>query len=326
MPYKNVLVVLLFSLFFLVTGYFLGQIKPLRITNIPFKESRQQGNYQFINPLLECDQANFSQSASLDTLKNQISKTIDELKTKQQITFASVYYRDLNNGPWIGVNEEELFSPASLVKVPLMMTYYKMAESDPSFLQQKVTLEKDSKINQNILPSITLSPEKTYTYEELINQMIIYSDNQAYETLQNKIDNQQLVNTYNDLGVDISKAYSDPSGNIISVKSYAAFFRILFNASYLNKTFSEKALELLSQVKYSEALVKGINNPNIVVSHKFGERLYENTNEKQLHDCGIVYSPKRPYLICVMTRGNDFSKMSASIAKISSTIFNFPIN
>jgi beta-lactamase class A len=87
---------------------------------------------------------------------------------------------------------------------------------------------------------------------------------------------------------------------------------------------SEKALKLLSQIKYTDALVKGINNPQIIVSHKFGERTFNDTGEKQLHDCGIVYIPQKPYLVCIMTRGDDFTKLSSSIAQISKTIYQFP--
>ena len=81
--------------------------------------------------------------------------------------------------------------------------------------------------------------------------MIIYSDNQAYEILRQSVDNQLIINTYKDLGVDVSKAFTDPSGNILSVKSFATFFRILYNASYLNQDMSEKALYLLSLSKLS---------------------------------------------------------------------------
>lgn len=305
-------------LLLIIFAYFFGRTRhdtPL------FSERRHQDSYQFINPLLECDSAPFSPSAALDSLRHQISLTIEELKNTHQISFASVYYRDLNNGPWFGVNEKELFSPASLAKVPLMMTYFKIAESNPSLLNQTASLSTQNQYTQNIPPPVTLSPDKTYTYSDLIENMIIYSDNQAYETLQKNIDNNLLAHTYTDLGIDISSAYKNPDGNIISVKSYAAFFRILFNASYLNKDYSEKALKLLSQVKYTDGLVKGVNNPNIVISHKFGERTYEDTGEKQFHDCGIVYLPEKPYLICIMTRGNDLQYLTNSVAKLSELVY-----
>lgn len=308
----------------MVFGFFLGQNKPQ--TTLPiFTESRHQGNYQFINPLLECESTNFSQNVALDPLKNQITETINQLKSSGLVSFVSVYYRDLNEGPWIGINEKENFSPASLIKVPLMITYYRQAEKNPDILKQTLTyLPAKDELVQDILPSVTLTPSEKYTIDDLIRNMIVYSDNQAYELLLNNIDDQQLVETYQNLGVDISRAYENPNGNIISVKSYAAFFRILFNASYLNHEMSEKALKLLSQIKYTDALVKGINNPQIIVSHKFGERTFNDTGEKQLHDCGIVYIPQKPYLVCIMTRGDDFTKLSSSIAQISKTIYQFP--
>jgi beta-lactamase class A len=306
----------------LCLGFFIGQKQSL-LKETTINESRQKGNYKFINPLLECDSLSFSKNATLDILKNQIINKIEELKDTSQISFASVYYRDLNNGPWIGIDEKELFSPASLIKVPLMITYFKQAENNPNYLQQKILVKDNYQNTQNIFPSSTLTIDKEYTYEELIDQMIIYSDNQAYELLKNNIDLNLISDTYTNLGIDVSKSSENPDGDIISVKSYAAFFRVLFNASYLNRDFSEKSLNILSQVKYTEGLVKGINNPNVTVSHKFGERKYLDTGEKQLHDCGIVYVPQKPYLICIMTRGSDFSKLSSSIAKISQIVYQF---
>ncbi len=303
-----------------VIGYIVGKSSLLHPT---FSEQRYQGSYKFINPLLECDSSsNFSQNVSLSRLKTKLSDTISKLQNNQQLSYASVYFRDLNNGPWLGINENENFSPASLIKLPLAITYYKEAEKNPAILQESIAVATSSATEkQSILPSITLDPQKNYTVDELIEHMLIYSDNQAYYTLFDHVDNDLFVKNFTDLGIDIKDAYTNPSGNIISVKSYAAFFRILFNASYLDRDMSEKVLSILSKIEYQNALVKGVNNSKIPISHKFGERTFELTGEKQLHDCGIVYYPQKPYLICIMTRGQDFSKLSSAIAELSNIIY-----
>jgi len=310
----------------LVSGLILGFFsRNLFVTNNlldSITEIRNRENYKFINPLLECDSNNISRDKNLDFLKNKLELFVNEqIKTNPDISFTSIYYRDLNNGPWIGINERELFSPASLIKVPLLITYYKLAENNPDILDNKiVNTELFNPKDQNIVPEITLSQSQEYTVSELLDRMIIYSDNQAYDLLLKNIDNRKLIETYNNLGVDISLGFENPNGNILSVKQYASFFRILFNASYLSKDMSEKTLGLLSRVKFSQALVAGVPS-NILVAHKFGERQYTDTGEKQLHDCGIIYLPNKPYLLCIMTRGKNIPIEENFVKQISSMVY-----
>jgi beta-lactamase class A len=312
----------------LVVGFFVGfnsdQYFNFDEDRNPTSEIRGRRDYQYINPLLECDTSFISQEKIFDSLRDQLQTLIkSETKINSHVNFVSVYYRDLNNGPWIGINHNELFSPASLIKVPVMMAYYKEAGYNPAILEKKVLNTKSYEPGtQNIVPEVTLTPNQEYTIDELINNMIIYSDNNAYELLLENIDTQKVYQVYKDLGVDITEAESNPSGNILSVKNYAAFFRILYNASYLNTDMSEKALRLLSQIKFTKGLKAGIPS-DVNISHKFGERQYLSTGEKQLHDCGIVYHPTKPYLICIMTRGNDFTAQTNMIKKISASVYNY---
>lgn len=93
--------------------------------------------YKFINPLLQCDDIeNISNKKILD-MKKQVENFIGEETGKNNITFAAVYFRDLNNGPWFGINEKEYFSPGSLLKLPLMISIFKAAESNPGFYRRK---------------------------------------------------------------------------------------------------------------------------------------------------------------------------------------------
>lgn len=147
--------------------------------------------------------------------------------------------------------------------------------------------------------------------------MIIYSDNQAANTLINHIDINILNKIYLDLGIK-SPEDGQPE-NFMSVRDYASFFRILYNASYLNRDMSEQALKILTHSQFNQGLSAGVPT-QVPVAHKFGERVI--LGDKQLHDCGIVYKENMPYLLCIMTRGNDFNKMSSTIREISGLVYS----
>jgi beta-lactamase class A len=70
-------------------------------------------------------------------------------------------------------------------------------------------------------------------------------------------------------------------------------------------------------------LVAGVPG-NIEVAHKFGERTFQGAvNERQLHDCGIIYAAEKTYMLCVMTRGNDFNALSNVIKEISAEVYSY---
>jgi beta-lactamase class A len=108
----------------------------------------------------------------------------------------------------------------------------------------------------------------------------------------------------------------------MTVHGYSGLFRILYNASYLNRDMSEKALKLLSLQDFPQGIVAGVPK-GVVVSSKYGETA-EGPSEKfkQLHEFGIVYHPKHRYIIGVMTRGNDFSLMAQVIQGVSKIVYN----
>ncbi|MFA4830264.1 MAG: serine hydrolase [Thermodesulfovibrionales bacterium] len=280
------------------------------------------GGYEFINPLLECETAQDTvEGKNLRSLKRKIHDFIDEKEKERGISHVSVYYRDLNNGPWIGVDEKVLFSPSSLLKVPLMMAVLKDAETNPQILRQRFTFtDKDSNTFENIKSSKAIELGKSYSAEELIHFMIANSDNNAYLLLLKNFSQDKLIRVYTELGVAVP--YDSKKEDFMSVKEYASFFRILFNASYLNREMSMKALKFLSVADYRNGIVAGVPS-NVGVVHKFGERsLGADAEIKQMHDCGIVYYPDHPYLLCIMTRGKTFSRLEGIIKDVSQLVYN----
>lgn len=283
---------------------------------------RKKGAYQFINPLLECDIQGFEFNRKYIPFENEIKHEISNLsKDVYDGNEFAVYFRDLNNGPWFGINEEANFTPASLMKVPLMIAYFKQAENNPSILDEKIEIESaDSGYYQNISSGLKLTIGEEYSVEELIDFMIINSDNGAMLTLLNYIDPAQLESVYTDLGITVPNIRTPE--DYMSVKEYASFFRIMYNAAYLDDEYSEKALDLLSRGQFHAGLVAGVP-AGIKVSHKFGERknIYFGQQTDQLHECGIIYYPDQPYLLCVMTRGNDLNVLANFIKDVSKSVY-----
>jgi len=277
------------------------------------------GAYKLINPLYECNTGENYGTKELSSLKNSIDGYINQLTVKNSVTSVAVYYRDLNNGPWFGINQHDVFAPSSLLKVPVMMAYYRMAESNPAILDKKIkyATQPDGVISQNFQTQNPIVLGQTYTVEQLIESMIVGSDNVALRLLEDNIDNQKIDQVTIDLG--ITTATNSTPDDFMDVQEYSTLFRVLYYSTYLNKDYSEKALQLLSQAEFKQGLVSNLPK-NILIAHKFGEREVGNGTH-QLHDCGIVYYPDHPYLICVMTKGPGFNDLATTIQQISSKIY-----
>lgn len=282
---------------------------------------RHKAGFSLISPLLECNLDQTFGEKRYKTIKTKVKNLVETKVSQKEIRKISVYFRDLNSGYWFGFEENEKFTPASLLKVPVMIVALKKAEQNPDFLQEKVKVDEldatEESFSPNIKPGISIKEGEVYSVWELIERMIINSDNSALFILQQLIREAEEYELYKDLGINL------PSGKIddfMSVKEYASFFRVLYNASYLNKQMSERALELLVQVDFKEGLAGGVPK-GILVANKFGERGYENQSIKQLHDCGIIYYPHSPYLLCVMSRGDDFNVSSQVVREISRVVY-----
>ncbi|OGK62917.1 hypothetical protein A2334_06045 [Candidatus Roizmanbacteria bacterium RIFOXYB2_FULL_38_10] len=313
---KSKLVILTLFLVFFLIGFVVGD-KSFSEQSEDLLEMRETG-YKYISPLLDCQIKDSSQQKQTVLLKNKLEEYITTQKEKQNATHVSVYFRDLANGPWMGIDEKELFTPASLLKIPIMMAVLKTAEKDPTILSQTIISRFiDDGVVQDVVPSKHLIEGQKYTIFELLERMIVYSDNQAKNLLLTNMTQESINRIYTDLGLDVPGVFTPD--DFMTVKGYASFFRILYNASYLNKEMSNKALELLSKAEFAKGLTAGVPK-DIVVAHKFGERTHG--PEKQLHDCGIIYFPHRSYILCVMTRGDRWENLTSIIRTVSRIVYD----
>jgi beta-lactamase class A len=282
-------------------------------------------NFKFINPILYVDNKNVVGSKYGD-LKVAMNSLIDSSIKNNEATNVAVYFRDLNSGQWVGVHENDEYTPASMLKVALLIAYLRGAETDPGILDKLVRLSPNS-FNLNSLqsykPKDPIVPGNTYTIGDLLLRMSISSDNNAMALLTDAISTSSVSDLYSDLELPV-----DQNGEVthLSPELYSHFFRILYNSSYVSHNLSEKILDILSQTDFTHGLQAGVPT-GTVISHKFGERTITNNEgvptERQLHDCGIVYFKDHPYFLCVMTKGQDFKALEGVISTLSREVWGY---
>ncbi len=272
----------------------------------------------FTNPLLACGDIDNLSVGSMEFLRTSVEAIIEESTELRGVSHVSVYVRDLNNGPWMGIEEKKFFFPASLLKVPLLIAAYKKEEEEPGFLDGVVRFERSLlETTQLFPPKEVLVQGESYTKRDLLRRTIVHSDNQAAALLGEQIGFDKIIAVFKDFGIDEPKTGEDYR---MRVRTYASFFRVLYNASYISRSHSEESLSLLSTVAFTDALRAGVPD-TIKVAHKFGEREGEVENgDIQLHDCGIVYA-QSPYLICIMAQGKTTEGILATMIQISKEVY-----
>jgi len=98
---------------------------------------REKG-FTYIRPLLRCDTSRMDEDPIVKTLHNEIEDYISQQKELGVTQDISVYFRDPINGGWFSVNPDITYDPASLVKVGVAITYYKIAEIYPESLTEQI--------------------------------------------------------------------------------------------------------------------------------------------------------------------------------------------
>lgn len=286
------------------------------------KELRENGSkYKFIKPLLSSEQ--IDEDLKWFPAERDMKASLQEEVAKYPDIKIGLHFVNLKNSGWFGVNGSESFIPASLLKLPLYASYLKLREEGKVSFDDVIDFQGGADYNkiQN-LGTGKIQAGNSYTVQQLLTAMIVESDNNALELLyQYKQDS--LKDIFESLQIEIPDDRKEIAMNdFVTPRGMARFLLVLYNSSYLHREDSEEALELLSKTTFKDGLVAGVPE-GIKVSHKFGEREVAGADGfKELHDCGIIYHSKTPYILCVMTKGNDFDKQKAAIKAISSVVYS----
>lgn len=302
-------------------GWFAKSVSSTPASAPAGNDALRAGGYDLINPLLLC-QTTDREVAENKALERKLADVVDAKTSDGTFTAASVYVRGIPGGQWAEVNSDERYYPASMEKVPVMMAYLSLAESDPGILSKRMTYPggADADVQQEVPVQDPLVAGASYSALELIEHMILHSDNNATRLLFGSLDQAVFRGAFSELHVPFLGPGEAPA-DFMTARDYSLFLRVLYNATYLGRTLSEKALQLLVQSDFKDGIVAGVPQ-GTRVAHKFGLVSVipdgKNVSLRELHDCGLVYAGENPYVLCVMTKGtSSLERMKAGIADIS---------
>lgn len=218
--------------------------------------------------------------------------------------YVGLYFEYLPTGSNISINNDRAMWPASLIKIPVAMAAMKKIERGQWQLSNELVIldeDKDPSFGQ-----LYREPTGTsLTIETLLHETLVNSDNTAHFVLLRNIDSSELEDVFFHLGLDdILKSFKNSPNaqtedNRMTAKTYSVFFRSLFNATYLSPENSEHFLTFLTD-SGQEYVRTGLPT-DTVFAHKTGIR----ADEGVWADSGIVYVPRRPYLLTIMLEKRD---------------------
>lgn len=213
--------------------------------------------------------------------------------------------------------------PGSLRKIPLIAAAFKAAERNVRPLSKRVKIKSQHIDPVNVFgPLAAKGAGQELTIEELISYITKYSDNVATAALIEEIGYQDYANAMFAMGLSWKTWQENFQENRLkdypaSPYEFAQSFRALYYSSYLRPKDSQEILRQLSESIFTEGLPAGA--PGMVVAHKIGEwRLGSHHN-----DCGIIFVPANPYVLCIMTRGLDKTAATDLIETVSKEVFSY---
>ena len=219
----------------------------------------------------------------------------------------SFYFEYLPTGENIGVNDRVEFDPASLLKVPLAIAYYNNIEDSGTSLNQIATIQQQD-IDNRFGDLWKKGVGAQLSLDDVVKIMLTDSDNTAALILTRYVPEKAYEDVYN--GLDIT--YVGDKKFKITTKGYSSILKSLYYSSIVNMQHSQLILSYLTNSDFNSMLVAGVPS-NVTVAHKIG--VIDNTDN---HDCGIVYIPKRPYILCMFSKANtaDSSDRMKAVSKI----------
>jgi len=170
-----------------------------------------------------------------------------------------------------GVNEEEIFEPASLNKLPVMVAMYMEAEEGNLDLETKYTLKASDKVSGS--GSLSGKPAGTVlTYRDIVRLMGKKSDNTAFNIAKEILGREVIEVAIQKIGMKETVIFGEDQKT--TPADIALFFQKLWQGEIVSKKNRDEILGFLTDTIYEAWITEGVPD-EVRVAHKFGRELHD---------------------------------------------------
>ena len=208
------------------------------------------------------------------------------------------YYQNLVTGFEAGVNQDNVFSAASVIKLPLYLHILKQCNSGELRMNDLLTITAGDKVP--ICGALTLfTGDVQADVQTLCRLMISISDNTATNALIRYAGLERIADGFVQMGLNKTKltrflfdqrASQAGLRNVISPREMGQLLKTLYRREFVSAQVSQEALDLLLLQQVDHKL-NGKICGEVPIAHKTGE------DDHLSNDVGIVFA-RQPFVIC----------------------------
>ena len=225
-----------------------------------------------------------------------------------------IYFSDLTTGQQFGINEKEIFTGASVNKVPIVATFYHLESKGKIDFDRQITLQKRDIQDYGTGSMRYAKPGTTYSLKTLAKLALKQSDNTAAHILSEEIGRDVIQAYMEDLGL----RQTDMEENETSPYDMYLLFQKIYTEKITSKGKTEELLGFMTDTDIEDRLPADLPE-SAMIYHKTGDAV------GGLHDVGIIIYEGKPYFLGVMTSDIDGDETitKETISKIAKNLIEY---
>ena len=195
-----------------------------------------------------------TEDSRFETLEDEVLSIVDEISEEGDVSI----FIETSEGD-IKVNETEVYSAASTIKVPILIEAIRQAKEGILNLDEKIEIDSSDIVGGGGILN-DLSEDQSMTLRDLLTLMIIVSDNSATNMVIDRIGMESVNETCLEMGCEQTKLqrymmdFSSPVDNLTSAKDMARILKAIDEGNIVSQEGQDEILRIMREQKLAAGL------------------------------------------------------------------------